>query len=75
MLGRARRRRVEGEVTSQCVAEEGILTDIAVDAVLTRNAADPIPTGIAIDVAAREFDRGRLLAHNGGFIAERYDRL
>jgi len=45
---------VEGEVQVLRVAEERILRDVAVDAVLTGDLTDPVAAGVAVYVAARQ---------------------
>ena len=51
-VARAGRVLVQGEVGGRRVAEQRIETDVARIALLARDAARPIPTGIAPDVVA-----------------------
>ena len=50
---------MKGQIPILRIAEQRILTDVAVDAVLACDATHPVASGVAIDVAACE---GRLWA-------------
>jgi hypothetical protein len=67
---------LQAKITTAHITEERVFTNIPLDSLLIRNAADPIPSRIAVQVTARQNRlEGAILTVNGNAHVEGNDGI